>query len=80
VVGPVGTGVTSPPPRLELSTCVRIGDKASLMSVAELADRSPYHGYRFPAEIIAHAVWLLWGYRLGCQALTSWTWWVGEKG
>jgi putative transposase len=28
------------------------------MSVAELADRSPYRGYRFPPEIIAHAVWL----------------------
>jgi putative transposase len=27
------------------------------MSVAEPADRSPYHGYRFPPEIIAHAVW-----------------------
>src|SRR3982075_3706653 len=30
----------------------------TLMSVAEPADRSPYHGYRFPPEIIAHAVWL----------------------
>jgi putative transposase len=28
------------------------------MSVAEPADRSPYRGYRFPPEIIAHAVWL----------------------
>src|SRR5438105_15934226 len=28
------------------------------MSVAEPAHRSPYRGYRFPAEIIAHAVWL----------------------
>jgi putative transposase len=28
------------------------------MSVAEPADRSPYRGYRFPTEIIAHAVWL----------------------
>jgi putative transposase len=28
------------------------------MSVAELADRSSYRGYRFPPEIIAYGVWL----------------------
>ena len=34
------------------------------MSVAEPADRSPYHGYRFPPEIIAHAVWLYFRFHL----------------
>src|SRR3954469_765743 len=34
------------------------------MSVAEPADRSPYRGYRFPAEIIAHAVWLYFRFHL----------------
>ena len=34
------------------------------MSVAEPADRSPYHGYRFPSEIIAHAVWLYFRFHL----------------
>src|SRR5258708_39827150 len=34
------------------------------MSVAESADRSPYHGYRFPPEIIAHAVWLYFRFHL----------------
>src|ERR1700716_1561137 len=36
----------------------------TLMSVAEPADRSPYHGYRFPPEIIAHAVWLYFRFHL----------------
>src|SRR5215471_6416330 len=39
-------------------------DKPRLMSVAELADRSPYRGYRFPPEIIAHAVWLYFRFHL----------------
>ncbi len=29
-----------------------------------VADRSPYHGYRFPPEIIAHAVWLYFRFHL----------------
>src|SRR3979411_279871 len=34
------------------------------MSVAEHADRSPYHGYRFPPEVIAHAAWLYFRFHL----------------
>src|SRR5215472_17644476 len=34
------------------------------MSAAEPADRSSYHGYRFPPEIIAHAVWLYFRFHL----------------
>src|ERR1700704_3693817 len=34
------------------------------MSVAEPADRSPYRGYRFSPEIIAHAVWLYFRFHL----------------
>ena len=34
------------------------------MSAAEPADRSPYRGYRFPPEIIAHAVWLYFRFHL----------------
>src|SRR5258707_5229000 len=34
------------------------------MSVAEPADRSPYRGYHFPPEIIAHAVWLYFRFHL----------------
>ena len=34
------------------------------MSVAEPADRSPYRGYRFPPQIIAHAVWLYFRFHL----------------
>ena len=34
------------------------------MSVAEPADRSLYRGYRFPPEIIAHAVWLYFRFHL----------------
>src|ERR1700674_2421598 len=34
------------------------------MSVAETADRSPYRGYRFPPEIIAHAAWLYFRFHL----------------
>src|SRR5713101_4459451 len=34
------------------------------MSVAEPVDQSPYHGYRFPPEIIAHAVWLYFRFHL----------------
>src|SRR6266849_10797548 len=34
------------------------------MSVAEPADRSPYRGYRFPPEVIAHAVWLYFRFHL----------------
>jgi putative transposase len=41
-----------------------MGDKPRLMPVAEPADRSPYHGYRFPSEIIAHAVWLYFRFHL----------------
>lgn len=42
----------------ELSSRARIGHKPSLMPVPKPADQSPYRGYRFPPEIIAHAVWL----------------------
>jgi hypothetical protein len=49
---------------LELSTWASIGDKPRLMSVAEPVDRSPYRGYRFPPEIIAHAVWLYFCFHL----------------
>jgi DDE family transposase len=35
-----------------------------LMSVAEPTDRSPYRGYRFLPEIIAHAVWLYFRFHL----------------
>ena len=41
-----------------------IGDKPCLMSVAEPAEWSPYRGYRFPPEIIAHAVWLYFRFHL----------------
>jgi putative transposase len=34
------------------------------MSVAEPSARSPYRGYRFPPEIIAHAVWLYFRFHL----------------
>jgi len=34
------------------------------MSDAEPAEQSPYRGYRFPAEIIAHAVWLYFRFHL----------------
>src|SRR5438445_12208412 len=34
------------------------------MSVPELADGSQYRGYRFPPEIIAHAVWLYFRFHL----------------
>jgi putative transposase len=34
------------------------------MSVPEPADRSQYRGYRFPPEIIAHAVWLYFRFHL----------------
>src|SRR5215207_8836711 len=34
------------------------------MSAAEPAGRSPYRGYRFPAEVIAHAVWLYFRFHL----------------
>ena len=43
---------------------MRIGDKPRLMSVAKPAERSPYCGYRFPREIIAHAVWLYFRFHL----------------
>src|SRR5438309_10258724 len=34
------------------------------MSIAEPTDPSPYRGYRFPPEIIAHAVWLYFRFHL----------------
>jgi len=34
------------------------------MSVAGPTDRSLYRGYRFPREIIAHAVWLYFRFHL----------------
>src|SRR5437016_9199625 len=34
------------------------------MSIAEATDRSPYRGYRFPPEIITHAVWLYFRFHL----------------
>src|SRR6267143_1044454 len=40
-------------------------DKPHLMSVAATqVDASPYRGYRFPPEIIAHAVWLYFRFHL----------------
>ena len=39
------------------------------MSLAEPADRSPYRGYRFPPEIIAHAVWLYFRFHLSFRDL-----------
>ena len=40
-------------------------DKHRLMSLAPTpSDRSPYRGYRFPPEIIAHAVWLYFRFHL----------------
>ena len=41
-----------------------MSDKPRLMSVAEPADPSPYRGYRFSPEIIAHAVWLYFRFHL----------------
>ena len=42
-----------------------MGDKRRLMSVVPTSsDRSPYRGYRFPPEIIAHAVWLYFRFHL----------------
>jgi putative transposase len=38
--------------------------KPRLMFVAKPTDRSAYHGYRFPPEIIAHAVWLYFRFHL----------------
>jgi transposase-like protein len=38
------------------------------MSVAEPAERSPYRGYRFPREIITHAVWLYFRPKLASAA------------
>ncbi len=44
---------------------MRIGDKRRLMSVAVApSDHSRYRGYRFPPEIIAHAVWLYFRFHL----------------
>jgi hypothetical protein len=44
------------------------------MSIAEPPDHSPYRGYRFPSELIAHAVWLnASNYReFRTQAYTAW--------
>jgi putative transposase len=42
-----------------------MSDKPHLMSVAAVQnDTSPYRGYRFPPEIIAHAVWLYFRFHL----------------
>ena len=42
-----------------------MSDKPRPMPVAASStDRSPYHGYRFPPEIIAHAVWLYFRFHL----------------
>src|SRR6266511_5062286 len=42
-----------------------MSDKPRPMPAAVAAtDRSPYHGYRFPPEIIAHAVWLYFRFHL----------------
>src|SRR5947209_427350 len=37
------------------------------MSVAEPAERSLYRGYRFPPELIAHAVWLYFRFQLSLR-------------
>jgi transposase-like protein len=34
------------------------------MAVVAPADRSPYRGYGFPPQIIAHAVWLYFRFHL----------------
>jgi transposase-like protein len=42
-----------------------MSDKPRPMPVAAAStDRSPYHGYRFPSEIMAHAVWLYFRFHL----------------
>jgi putative transposase len=43
-----------------------MSDKPHLMSLgATQNDALPYHGFRFPSEIIAHAVWLYLRFHLG---------------
>src|SRR6266571_7029136 len=45
-----------------------MSDKPRPMPTAVAAtDRSPYHGYRFPPEIIAHAVWLYFRFHLSLR-------------
>jgi transposase-like protein len=46
------------------------------MSVA-VTDRSPYRGYRFPPEIIAHAVWLYFRFHLSFRDLRDF---LAERG
>src|SRR5260221_9060766 len=41
-----------------------MSDNPRLMSAPQPADPSPYRGYRFPPEIIAHAVWLYFRFHL----------------
>ena len=41
------------------------------------ADRSPYRGYRFPPEIIAHAVWLYFRFHLSFRDVQDL---LGERG
>src|SRR6266568_2134692 len=49
----------------ELSSGAAMNDKPRPTPVAASStDRSPYHGYRFPPEIIAHAVWLYFRFHL----------------
>ncbi len=35
--------------------------------MSRAAPRSPYAGYRFPAEVIGHAVWLYFRFPLGLR-------------
>src|SRR6266481_908675 len=45
-----------------------MSDKPRPMPVAAPStDRSPYRGYRFPPEIIAHAVWLYFRFHLSLR-------------
>src|SRR5260221_14227219 len=41
-----------------------MSDNPRLMSAPQPADPSPYRGYRFPPEIIAHTVWLYFRFHL----------------
>ena len=41
-----------------------MSNKPRQMLAATSTDRSPYRGYRFPPEIIAHAAWLYFRFHL----------------
>ena len=43
------------------------GTVKCLADLGVKSSRSRYHGHRFPAEIISHAVWLFYRFGLSCQ-------------